>query len=342
MTTTVAVVCTAGVCRSPFAAALLGERLQRRGVPAEVRAVGLRTVRSGVDARSVRALEALGVARPVEPARPLDRAALEVDLVIGMTRQHLREVVVLHREVFARAFTLRELVRRGDAHGARAPGAELHEWLAALHEGRSPATLLESSEVDDIADPVAMGTADYRAVTDEITELVDRLVELAWPRPAAGGPVGRTENRPATVSSAAPARGTRLRAARGRSVLVAGDGRGPGIEAALYAMLSEQGFTVRSAGGLDEGGAALAVAKAVAAGEAALGFCVGATGITSAVAANRVDGVTAAVVHDATTARFARRLGVNVVCLGAELVTREVAIDAVAAFVTAPIGDGDG
>ena len=57
------------------------------------------------------------------------------------------------------------------------------------------------------------------------------------------------------------------------------------------------------------------------------------TGIGIAIAANKVPGVRAAVVHDVTTARLARMHNhANVLCLGGRIVGEQVAKDAVDAF----------
>jgi ribose 5-phosphate isomerase B len=83
-----------------------------------------------------------------------------------------------------------------------------------------------------------------------------------------------------------------------------------------------------------------AVGRAVVAGPAELGVCACGTGIGISIAANKVDGVRAAVVHDATTARLARAHNhANVVCMGGRIVGDEVARDAMDAFLaTEPAG----
>jgi ribose 5-phosphate isomerase B len=83
-----------------------------------------------------------------------------------------------------------------------------------------------------------------------------------------------------------------------------------------------------------------AVGRAVVGGLAELGVCVCGTGIGIAIAANKVPGVRAAVVHDVTTARLARAHNhANVVCLGGRILGEEVAKDALETFLsTAPEG----
>jgi ribose 5-phosphate isomerase B len=79
-----------------------------------------------------------------------------------------------------------------------------------------------------------------------------------------------------------------------------------------------------------------AVGRAVAHGRADLGICSCGSGIGIAMAANKIPGVRAAVVHDVTTATLARQHNhANVLCLGSRIVGTAVALDAVAAFLAA-------
>jgi ribose 5-phosphate isomerase B len=84
-----------------------------------------------------------------------------------------------------------------------------------------------------------------------------------------------------------------------------------------------------------------AVGEAVAAGRADRGVCVCGSGIGIGIAANKVDGVRAALVHDTTTAQLARRHGdANVVCLGERTTGRAEAMDAVDAFLATGFDGG--
>jgi len=83
------------------------------------------------------------------------------------------------------------------------------------------------------------------------------------------------------------------------------------------------------------------VAEAVAAGRADRGLCVCGTGIGIGIAANKVPGIRAAVVHDSTTARLARQHNdANVVCLGERTTGPSEAIDAVDTFFSTEFEGG--
>ena len=85
-----------------------------------------------------------------------------------------------------------------------------------------------------------------------------------------------------------------------------------------------------------------AVADALIEGRADRGVIVCGTGIGISIAANRVNGVRAAVCHNATTARLAREHNdANVLALGARIVGTEVAKDCLHAFLSATFDGGE-
>lgn len=84
-----------------------------------------------------------------------------------------------------------------------------------------------------------------------------------------------------------------------------------------------------------------AVGLAVTNGSADLGVAICGSGIGISIAANKVSGVRAALVHDATSARLAREHNhANVLCLGARLLGTQVVLDALDAWLGATPGDG--
>lgn len=116
----------------------------------------------------------------------------DADLVLGMAREHVRDAATLVPDVVPRAFTLKELVRRGEAIGPRAPSEPLGDWLTRAATERRTPDLLGSSPEDDVPDPIGEPIRRYRAVADEIAAASDRLVNLAWPaEPGANAGPGR-------------------------------------------------------------------------------------------------------------------------------------------------------
>lgn len=80
------------------------------------------------------------------------------------------------------------------------------------------------------------------------------------------------------------------------------------------------------------------VATLVARGEVEAGIVIDGAGLGSAIAANKVDGVRAAMCTSRTLARYAREHnGAHVLALGATLVSRAEALEIVETFLTTPM-----
>lgn len=117
-------------------------------------------------------------------SRQLERGLVDAaDLVLGMTREHVREVAVLDPSALPRTFTLKELVRDATAVGPRHPDEPFSEWLGRLGARRRLDSLqgVGHDDVYDVADPIGRGRADYEATAAELDHLLAVLVELVWP-----------------------------------------------------------------------------------------------------------------------------------------------------------------
>jgi protein-tyrosine phosphatase len=176
------IVCTANRCRSPLAAALLGAALAEHGETAEIDTAGL-----GAQGRA-----ATDETMAVAARRDLDLAAhrsrtleptlvARADIVLGMERVHVREVVAADPSAWPRTFTLKELVRRGEAVGAQQPGETLAAWLARVGEGRQSRDLLGASPLDDVADPSGRPIGDHEDLAHDLEDLLGRLANLLRP-----------------------------------------------------------------------------------------------------------------------------------------------------------------
>jgi protein-tyrosine phosphatase len=165
-----------------MAEAFLSDRLARRGVDAEVHSAGLLRAGAPASEYGVAVLRGVGLDLSGHRSTTMEAAMLErADLVIGMAREHVRAAVVEAPTVWPRAFTLKELVRRGAEVGTRPPGQPFEEWLQKCHAGRLTSDLLGDAAVDDVADPIGLPRAVYERTAAELSDLVDRLVDLAFP-----------------------------------------------------------------------------------------------------------------------------------------------------------------
>jgi len=105
---------------------------------------------------------------------------IEADLVIGMARRHIQEAVLLDPPCWPKAFTLKELVRRGAVAGPRRPDQGIRSWIDSVHGDRSRASLAHRSAADEVNDPYGADLARYRATADELARLTAQLAGLLW------------------------------------------------------------------------------------------------------------------------------------------------------------------
>lgn len=175
------VLCTANVCRSPMAAALLARRLAVLGVTVPVRSAGMIRCGDPPHPEVISVMASYGIeisSHSSRVARATDLAC--ASLVLAMARDNLRYAVITEPGVWPHAFTLKELIRRGEQIGPRPPGEPFAEWLSRAHAGRERSSLLGDSSEDDVADPAGGPRRAYAATASLLDQLVMRLAELGW------------------------------------------------------------------------------------------------------------------------------------------------------------------
>ena len=171
--------CTGNTCRSPMAAALLARRLEEAGVKAVVSSAGLLFDGKPATDHGLAVMADRGIDTSGHRSRKLHPdLVVGADLVIGMARSHVREAAALAPDVWGRAFTLKEIVRRGEERGGRAPGEPLGAWVARLHAGRRLTDLLGDSDADDVGDPIGGPRRRYDRTAEELDDLTARLARL--------------------------------------------------------------------------------------------------------------------------------------------------------------------
>jgi len=176
-------VCTANQCRSPMAAALLDRDLSRCGVPAQVRSAGTNAV-ADVPATddAILVMKADGFDLSTHRSRPVEAGDLDrADVIITMTRAHLRDLATRSPMAFPRLFTLKELARRAQDQ-PRAEDEDLRAWITRLGAERRTTDLLGDDPVDDIEDPIGSPVEVYAAVARELAEATSSVVDAGWCR----------------------------------------------------------------------------------------------------------------------------------------------------------------
>ncbi|GMR02523.1 MAG: hypothetical protein BMS9Abin20_0861 [Acidimicrobiia bacterium] len=130
------------------------------------------------------------------------------------------------------------------------------------------------------------------------------------------------------------------------TVAIGGDHGGFAMKERLAFKLKEQGLSVIDCGtdstaAVDYPDIAASVASKVQSGAADVGIAIDGAGIGSAMAANKVPGIRAALCYDVSTARNAREHNhANVLTLGAGLIGDALAWQITQEFIATPYGGG--
>ena len=174
--------CSANVCRSVMAQAMLSRRLAEQATPVSLASAGLLDGgrRPPPEVISVMAARGTDVTGHRSRRVTADDVAA-ADLILGLAREHVRHAVVLVPESWPHAFTLHELLRRGLQAGARVPGEPLGAWLARTASDRSHRDLLGCGPGDDVPDPYGGPLAGYQATASLLDGLIRDLAALGWP-----------------------------------------------------------------------------------------------------------------------------------------------------------------
>jgi protein-tyrosine phosphatase len=162
-----------------MAEGLLRRQLARAGVGASVASAGL--LPGGVPAtvNAVATMRDRGIDIRGHVSHRLDAETVaDSRLVLGMARMHVREACATYGAALERTFTLKELVRRGEAVGARRADESVRSWLARAGAGRRPADVMRDDPFDDVADPVGRPRREYEDTAGELEDLLSRLVGL--------------------------------------------------------------------------------------------------------------------------------------------------------------------
>jgi len=177
----VLMLCTANVCRSAMAAPLFARRLAELGVTTPVRSAGMLRGGDPPHPEVISVMASYGIETAAHRSRVACAADLaQAVLVLAMSRENLRFAVTTEPGTWPRAFTLKELIRRGEQVGPRPRGEPLPGWLARAHAGRERIALLGDSAEDDVADPAGGPWRAYADTARRLDLLVTRLAELGW------------------------------------------------------------------------------------------------------------------------------------------------------------------
>lgn len=130
---------------------------------------------------AVRVAAARGLDLSAHRSRRLDAELIaSADLIVGMARDHVRDVAAIEPAAIGRTFTLRELASRGASTPRRA-GEPLTDWLVRLGRDRRLSALQGAGHDPalDVADPVGGPRSAFEATARVLSALLDDVVVAA-------------------------------------------------------------------------------------------------------------------------------------------------------------------
>ena len=166
-------VCTGNVCRSPMAEGFLRYEAERRNLDIETRSTGTHAWNgraATIEGRKVMNEHGVSIDdhRTIELNADLVRWA---DLLIGMSREHVRDTVRTFPEAMDKTYTMKGLL---EILGSLPPYTQTVAWLDAAASMRQRAESIDDADIDD---PIGEREAAYRRVAAEVRELIERFAE---------------------------------------------------------------------------------------------------------------------------------------------------------------------
>jgi protein-tyrosine-phosphatase len=112
--------------------------------------------------------------------------ARDAELVIGLAREHVHEVVALDPGLAPRTFTLKGLARHVAGLPARPAAQALADYVASDRVAAD--RVVDADPDDDVEDPYGRPVSAVAETADEIAALLDRIVPRLWPPPVMADP----------------------------------------------------------------------------------------------------------------------------------------------------------
>ena len=219
--------------------------------------------------------------------QPPSPHAIEVMSELGMDIRNIRSKPLMA-----------ELVRKADFIFVMTYG-HLDSMLLLFPSAAEKTFLLREFETDlpvierEVSDPIGQSRETYRECRDQIRAALPRLLDL----------VLRSTHDETQVTAR-------------KKIAIAADNDGTELKEQIRSWLHQNGYPFEDLGGCNTEEIATRVATAIVQGQADSGIVIDRTGIGLSMAANRIPGIRAAVVHNVEMARLSREQhDANLLCL---------------------------
>jgi len=168
-------VCTANVCRSPMADALMSYEVRKHDLPVAVMSAGLLSGGRSADPRVIKRVKRCGADLDGHVSRALSAELVRgADFILTMTADHVVQLVGRFPDAMPRTHTIRHFVQSARQ---RRSDETLLEWATAANShARTNYAFTDASE--DIDDPIDLPDAAVESLLVELTSLVGWLRRL--------------------------------------------------------------------------------------------------------------------------------------------------------------------
>ena len=180
MSSSVLVVCTGNICRSPLGERLLARNLAQAGLEIAVSSAGTHALVGGVVPTEVSSYANFQQSSVDghQPRQLTEEMIEQSDLILTAERAHRSEVVSLVPRASTKTFTIKQFARLATEHEvliekgdlASLQISDLRELVAEIADFRSLATPLDNLSDDDVADPYKRSQTAYDTANNEINE----------------------------------------------------------------------------------------------------------------------------------------------------------------------------
>lgn len=175
-------ICTGNMCRSPMAAAALRSALEPGRDRMQVESAGFVTSGRPCPPEVLDVMVEAGFDLSGHRSRVVNAAIVEgTALIVGMTKQHVVELVASRPAAWSRCFTFAEVLRLGEAVEHRFHEESLPGWVYRIGAGRTQPGLTQLPLNEDIPDPMGGSRKDYVRARETIIPMARRLATLLRP-----------------------------------------------------------------------------------------------------------------------------------------------------------------
>lgn len=288
-------VCTGNVCRSPMAEALF--RYKAKDQPFEVTSAGIAAWEgSSASLNAILAMDEIGIDISSHKSKPITAELIrQADFIICMAHHHLSTIISQFPEATEKTFLISEFTSN----------PELQD--------------------KDIPDPIGGSIEEYKKCRDLILSCIDPLIQFLKSTFVPSDNTQQEDNPMEKIHSK-------------YTVVIGADHAGYTLKQAIIPKLQQKGWATIDVGtytpeSCDYPDYAKSACEKVISGEADFGILICSTGIGMSIAANKIEGIRAALVCDIEEARLAHsHNNANVICLGARRISVELALQIIDVF----------